>query len=208
MARANVYNKDKVKSKKKKKILAISIPSGIVVLAGLVVLILWLCGVFDGTSDWFADYSDYKVNYTELETLLEDTENTFIFVYDSEELEDLEDYEDQIVAKVDRLINDIESINAKADANYFNFYIIDTTVSSNSDILENEDYGEITFTPQLMYLYDGVYYATMEEACEASANLDAQIPEEEKEHTFTNSTINSLIQSLNSAHEMIQSITI
>ena len=39
MARANVYNKDKVKSKKKKKILAISIPLGVVVLAGLVVLI-------------------------------------------------------------------------------------------------------------------------------------------------------------------------
>lgn len=209
MARANVHNEYKEKNKSHKKLWAIISSVGVVVVAGIVLLILWLVGVFDSKDipTYLTKYDEYKINYSQLSSKLSDTESTFIFVYDNEAYDELSDSnKTTIETRITNLIESINKVNEEKDAEVFNFYIIDTTVSSNANILENDSYGSFTFTPQLMYFYNGTYYANMEAACDANNNLASQVSEDDKDIVFTNDSIGGLINNLSEARSLIDNI--
>lgn len=211
MARANVYNEYKTKEKSHKKLWVLTSVLAVVVIAVVVVLVLWGLGFFnnDSKTTYFADtkYDDYKINYSQLSSKLKATENTFLFVYDNDAYDDLKEADRQdIETRIDRLIASIDKANEEANADRFSFYLLDTTVNSNDQILNNADYGSFSFTPQLMYLYNGKYYASLEDACEDVPNLDAQISDDFKEITFTNNSVNNLILNLNQANDLVNNM--
>lgn len=210
MARANVYREiAEVKKKSHKRLLAILIPSAVVVIAAVIVLILWGVGVFnnDNVETQLTKYDTYKINYSQLSNELAENENTFLFVYDNDTYASLSDSQkNSIETRIERLINTIKQANEEDEANRFSIYLIDTTVSSNSSILENADYGNVTFTPQLMYIYDGTYYASMQAACDAEDNLNSQVQESDKDIVFTNSSVEGLINNLNEANQLVSNM--
>lgn len=210
MARANVYRETaEVKNKSHKRLLAILIPSAVVVIAAVIVLILWGVGVFnnDNVETQLTKYDTYKINYSQLSNELAENENTFLFVYDNDTYASLSDSQkNSIETRIERLINTINQANEEDEANRFSIYLIDTTVSSNSSILENADYGSVTFTPQLMYIYDGTYYASMQDACDAEDNLNSQVQESDKDIVFTNSSVEGLINNLNEANKLVSNM--
>lgn len=210
MARANVYRETaEGKKKSHKKLLAILIPSAVVVIAAVIVLILWGVGVFnnDNVETQLTKYDTYKINYSQLSNELAENENTFLFVYDNDTYASLSDSQkNSIETRIERLINTINQANEEDEANRFSIYLIDTTVSSNSSILENADYGSVTFTPQLMYIYDGTYYASMQDACDAEDNLNSQVQESDKDIVFTNSSVEGLINNLNEANKLVSNM--
>lgn len=210
MARANVYKETaEVKKKSHKRLLAILIPSAVVVIAAVIVLILWGVGVFnnDNVETQLTKYDTYKINYSQLSNELAENENTFLFVYDNDTYASLSDSQkNSIEMRIERLINTIKQANEEDEANRFSIYLIDTTVSSNSSILENADYGNVTFTPQLMYIYDGTYYASMQDACDAEDNLNSQVQESDKDIVFTNSSVEGLINNLNEANQLVSNM--
>lgn len=94
MARANVYRETaEVKKKSHKRLLAILIPSAVVVIAAVIVLILWGVGVFnnDNVETQLTKYDTYKINYSQLSNELAENENTFLFVYDNDTYASLSD---------------------------------------------------------------------------------------------------------------------
>lgn len=210
MARANVYRETaELKKKSYKRLLAILIPSAVVVIAAVIVLILWGVGVFnnDNVETQLTKYDTYKINYSQLSNELAENENTFLFVYDNDTYASLSDSQkNSIETRIERLINTIKQANEEDEANRFSIYLIDTTVSSNSSILENADYGNVTFTPQLMYIYDGTYYASMQDACDAEDNLNSQVQESDKDIVFTNSSVEGLINNLNEANQLVSNM--
>lgn len=57
-----------------------------------------------------------------------------------------------------------------------------------------------------MYIYDGTYYASMQDACDAEDNLNSQVKESDKDIVFTNSSVEGLINNLNEANLLVSNM--
>ena len=203
MARANVYNPEQVKKAKRNRILAIAITAGVILVAGIVCLILWLTGVFTKDDEkynafGFDTFVSHVINYGELAPILENNElSVMVFIYDSttfdpqeriekdgtlvlnEEDTDYNKDDEEIYKQVVSLISTIDESEHK-DA--FTFYIMNTSVSGNEEILENETYGSITVSPNLIYCYQGAYVTNVPD------HLAERVDEKYKDITLSNAS--------------------
>lgn len=203
LARANVYNPEQVKKAKRNRILAIAITVGTILVAGIVCLILWLTGVFTKDDEkynafGFDTFVSHVINYGELAPILENNElSVMVFIYDSttfdpqeriekdgtlvlnEEDTDYNKDDEEIYKQVVSLISTIDESEHK-DA--FTFYIMNTSVSGNEEILENETYGSITVSPNLIYCYQGAYVTNVPD------HLAERVDEKYKDITLSNAS--------------------
>lgn len=209
MARANVYNKNGSVKKNHKVLLMILITASIIIIAGIVLLILWGVGVFNGNKEiptYFSEYEEYKINTSQIGNKIDDKEMSFIFVYNNDEFDSLSDSDKSSVEnQVSNLIN---AITEKNETYPIDFYIIDASLSVNSSILENSSYGSFTFTPQLLFFYDGTFYANMQSAIDANSGLEGIIDTNSEAIKFNATSVGSFVQITRDTTKMIQNITL
>ncbi|MCR5786348.1 MAG: hypothetical protein K6G28_01430 [Acholeplasmatales bacterium] len=121
----------------------------------------------------FTEYTEYKINYNELEKKLEDKDNQyqelFVFTYDSSYMFDkpkkVKEYEDeyQTYLKYQELTQEIANFKALVDkANEVErknelktgFFVIDASLQTNTAMIGNESYDSIS-SPGLFTFYVG-----------------------------------------------------
>lgn len=216
MARANKYvdkNQDTLNKKKKKTLFwSLIIVLGLIVIAGIVVLILWGVGVFDkdeDTPEYFTEeiYEQYKINYSQIDSKLDVYEMNFIFVYENETFDDLSDGDkNSVTTNLNNLITTIS--NKSYD---IGFYMLDASTTANSAILENDNYGNFTFTPQLLFFYDSTYYSSIQSAIDANDEnkvLENIVASSNKSTSFNASTIAGFINVLKNTKDLINNLNV
>ena len=85
---------------------------------------------------------------------------------------------------------------------------VDASLSVNSSILENSSYGSFTFTPQLLFFYDGTFYANMQSAIDANSGLEGIIDTNSEAIKFNATSVGSFVQITRDTTKMIQNITL
>ena len=216
MARANKYvdkNQDNLNKKKKKTLFwSLIIVLGLIVIAGIVVLILWGVGVFDkdeDTPEYFTEeiYEQYKINYSQIDSKLDVYEMNFIFVYENETFDDLSDSDkNSVTTNLNNLITTIS--NKSYD---IGFYMLDASTTANSGILENDNYGNFTFTPQLLFFYDSTYYSSIQSAIDANDGnkvLENIVASSNKSTSFNASTIAGFNNVLKNTKDLINNLNV
>lgn len=174
MARANTYQTQNKKSNKGK--IGLFSAIGVVLVAGIIVLGLWLGGVFtkEEAHDYFSDIHTMKINFAEINKKLEDKENVFIFVYNNDEfnakIDDSDDDFDQndtdIESQVRSLIETCKNKNDLYSEELFFVYLLDTSVEGNDAIINNASYGNPSGAPAILYFYYSEYNQSTPEALE------------------------------------------
>lgn len=209
MARANVYKENQPKTKSKKPLFwsLISV-GGLVVIAGVVMLILWGVGVFDKevTPTYFTEYDNLKISYSEISTKTKDTEFAFIFVYDNESYDDLSSSDKSSISS--QIASLLQTIDAKNEeySDIINFYLIDSSATGNSSILDNTSYGSFTFTPQLLFFYGGNYYGSVSDAIEANQTLENVVSAQDRDLVFSATTVKSFVSVATNTKYLIQDL--
>jgi uncharacterized protein YeeX (DUF496 family) len=169
----------KVRKPKTKKFWIILGSSIAVVIIGLVVglLVAYVKGNTAELTNTFENYTKYKINYNELENIIEDKKEEyyykemFVFVYDSSYVFDepkgvektdptYKTYQNYVKAseKIEELRGLIEKVNEKKkqDQNSYltGFYVINASLNTNSSALANAEYESFT-SPALLTFYIG-----------------------------------------------------
>ena len=185
MARANTYQtKDK---KSKKGMIWIFSTIGVVLVAGIVVLGLWLGGVIGSKEKYtyFSDLSLMKINYSDLSKKITNEEkNIFVFVYNNDEFnastgdndDDYDQNDTEIEKQVRSLITTCENKNENElhGDERFIVYLYDTSIEGNEAILNNSSYGSPSSAPAILYFYNGEYNASVPE--DLKNHFDVQNP--------------------------------
>jgi len=181
------------------------------------------------TVNRFSKYTKEKINYNELEYIIEDKKEEydykemFVFVYDSSyQIEApsgvkttdpaYKTYEQYVEAseKLDELYSLIQKVNEKKgeDAKKTGFYVINGGLSSNSSALSNETYDSFT-SPALLTFYlgkgnDKLNYIKQSDTIEAKKYND----ESSEEKTYTNlsggSSTDALIYAIKNVEDYLE----
>lgn len=156
----------KVKTGKKlgKKFWIIFSSVATVVVVGVVILCVWLATKDNTTTyNYFSDYAEYKVNYDNLDKIIEnnEAEHILIFAYDGSAFDAKTSDSDDDYSKVDTeiekyviaLIEAVNKRNTDEGLKVVSFYIINTALVGNSGFLTDTDYGGYSAAPCLIYVY-------------------------------------------------------
>lgn len=161
-----------------------------IVIIGLVILLVCLYNHFntDSYKNYFSEWTEYKINYDELDDILEDKDTSshvFIFAYDEtyfdqEEIDYLDD-DDPLRSTYEKANAALQSFYKAVVANHeaykmpendynkedkywyqhVEFYVINTTLQGNSSVLSDEAYGNMGNAPSLIYLFGESYSEKM-----------------------------------------------
>ena len=170
---------DKIKVKGKHKKLITIIVCVVAVLAiigiGVGVGVHYYKITKDESYDRFADFSDLKINSDVLDDIIEEDNysDIFVFVYDDDPFKALNPYTDKdSIKKIDTdnqttLANEVENFNkrlkelqAEGKCEGVAFYLVNTSLTSNSGILSNSSYGNFTSGPAFIYVHGDAYSQT------------------------------------------------
>lgn len=219
MARKNVAGDKGKKTWKFYTILSSII--GVVLIAVVVLLaVLYVEFNTDTYRNRFSEWTEYKINYNELDDKITDEDAShkiFVFVYDDnffdqEEIDGLDaddpNRSDYIKANeaLNKFVEAIKANNTKypaddssADTDYrfyrVDFYIINTSLQGNSSVLSNEDYGNASNAPTLLF-FNG------EEYSETDPNDDKSVI------AGGNGSYSVLTQVLTEAREYVEAIKV
>lgn len=181
MARANVYNKNT--KKKNMPVIISSIVGSVILVAAIILVSLWACGVFNQkpNHNYFSDYENLKINeLTTLDNIIEkdkqDEKHTFVFVYNNETFDISENETDKVIyERVIELANAVASKKVGPE-NAFHLYLVDSSKEGNGGIIGNQAYGNITEGSALIYFFRGVQYNETPEALEHQFPEDLENP--------------------------------
>lgn len=99
---------------------------------------------------YFTDLKDIKINYSDVDSKIDNVENLFIFVYDGSTFDTDENESDVEIEKhVRDLKAAIDERNQDLEHNVVELYIINTYLTGNSNVLSN--YG-LDVAPGLIYI--------------------------------------------------------
>lgn len=161
---------------------------GVLIVGSIVGFLIWYCEY--NTADLtnlFANYTEYKINYNELEKVISNDKGEyeynkmFVFVYNNnyvvDEPSDKNSTEYQTYLNYKEATTELESLRVLIDKinkgkatsdsqestttgevdtkkNEIAFYVINSSISSNADASENDDYDSLT-SPALLTFMEG-----------------------------------------------------
>ncbi len=195
-------------------------------VVGIIVgLFVWyiLANTDSLTKRFAGEDTKYKINYNEIEDLLDDTKENqykevFVFVYNDTFVFDkpkgkktttaYQTYEkyQQGMAELHELINLVEAANAKEDREgglKTGIYICNASLSGNSSVDANEDYDSIT-SPGLLGFYMGAQDSSLSYVSTSSTIEGKNSTGSTIEYTISGgSTIDSFLSTIKEVQEYI-----
>jgi len=216
----------KVKQPKTKKfwiILSSSIAAGVVaIIVGL--LVWYMVANTEPLEIHFTEYTDIKLNYNEVDDLLDETKDNnykevFIFVYDDSFVFDEPDcdedepeyatylkYQEAIeeIANLYELVNKANAEDVRTDGMETGFFLVDASISSNSSMVGSEDYDSLTSPAMLgLYLGNGDSSLKFKSTSETVTGLDAS--GNDYEYTISGgSTVKSFLQTIREIQDYVE----
>lgn len=197
----------------------------LLVIGIIVGLFVWyiLANTDSLTKRFAGEDTKYKINYNEIEDLLDDTKENqykevFVFVYNDTFVFDkpkgkktttaYQTYEkyQQGMAELHELINLVEAANAKEDREgglKTGIYICNASLSGNSSVDANEDYDSIT-SPGLLGFYMGAQDSSLSYVSTSSTIEGKNSTGSTIEYTISGgSTIDSFLSTIKEVQEYI-----